>query len=48
MTVNGSGVTSRKVRYGSRDFKVTRNKRAVRHIHVNSERSAASQVHGIT
>jgi hypothetical protein len=33
MTVNGSGVTSRKVRYGSRDFKVTRKKPAVRHIH---------------
>jgi hypothetical protein len=34
MTVNGSGVTSRKVRYGSRDFKVTWKKPAVRHIHV--------------
>jgi hypothetical protein len=34
VTVNGSGVTSRKVRYGSRDFKVTRKKPAVRHIHV--------------
>jgi hypothetical protein len=34
VTVNGSGVTSRKVRYGSRDFKVTRKMPAVRHIHV--------------
>jgi hypothetical protein len=35
MTVNGSGVTSRKVRYGSRDFKVIWKKPAVRHMHVN-------------
>jgi hypothetical protein len=34
MTVNGPGVTSQKVRYGSWDFKVTRKKPAVRHIHV--------------
>jgi hypothetical protein len=36
MSVNGSGVTSRKVRYGSRDFKVTRKKPAVKHIHINN------------
>jgi hypothetical protein len=34
MTVNGSSVTSRKVRHGSQDFKVTRKKPTVRHIHV--------------
>jgi hypothetical protein len=36
MTVNGSGVTSRKVQYGSRNFKVTQKKPAVRHIHVKT------------
>jgi hypothetical protein len=35
MMVNGPGVTSRKVRYGSRDCQGHTKKRALRHIHVN-------------